>query len=217
MWSPTSVMTESRAMSDNAQSDLHANRREQILTAAGQCIREVGFDQVRLRDVSRTSGVSIGLIQHYFETRDGLLEEAAAHQSDLLIERLDVRTENIRGWRRLEALFDELYGLSDLTEHAKLWVALGAAAMRHPELAPRRQSIHRAWRKLVAEAVHESVAMGEIASVSDLDHRIASLLAFFDGYEFQVAIGDIPPDTDDFRRRAQIVTAALFGYRMTGD
>ena len=29
-----------------------------------------GFDALRLRDVSQAAGVSIGLIQHYFTTRD---------------------------------------------------------------------------------------------------------------------------------------------------
>ncbi len=203
-------------MTENTTADPHASRREQILTAAGQCIRVLGFDRVRLRDVSTESGASIGLIQHYFETRDGLLEEAVAHQSDQLIERLIARSTDLHGWRRLEALFDEIYGIPDLGEHATLWVALAGAAMRHPELLPRHHRIHLAWRQLVGEAVRESVELGEIEPIDDIDHRIACLLAFFDGYEFQVATGDMPADAETFRVRARLVAAALFGYRYDG-
>ena len=199
-------------MSVTADNDITSIRRRQILVGTAQCIRRQGFDRVRLRDVSRESGVSIGLIQHYFETRDGLLEEAVAFQSDQLIERLRDRSAGEQGWRRLQGLFDELYGIEDLSEHATMWVSLAGAAMRHPELVARHRRIHMAWRELVGQAVQQSVEMGEIAQVEDVEDRIACLLAFFDGYEFQMATGDIPSDHDEFRRRARLLAMTLFGY-----
>jgi len=45
------------------------------MAAAEQLLAVHGFDAMRLRDVAQQARVSIGLIQHYFNTRDELLFE----------------------------------------------------------------------------------------------------------------------------------------------
>ena len=60
-------------------------RREQILEAAARVISERGADGTRLADIARKAGVSIGLIQHYFNTRDELLAEAFDYFNEIWV------------------------------------------------------------------------------------------------------------------------------------
>ena len=54
------------------------DRRDDLLTAAATVMGRMGFERMRLRDVASEAGVSIGLLQHYFETREQLGREAFA-------------------------------------------------------------------------------------------------------------------------------------------
>lgn len=74
--------------------------------------------------------------------------------------------------------------------------------------------MYDAWRVYVEEAVDLGVSSGEFDLLGDRDDVIASYLAFFDGYEYDMATGLIPIDTDELRRRALLVARALF--RPTG-
>ena len=48
-------------------------RRAAIIAATARVIVTNGVDSTRLADVAEEAGVSVGLIQHYFVTRDELL------------------------------------------------------------------------------------------------------------------------------------------------
>ncbi|MCJ7709339.1 MAG: TetR/AcrR family transcriptional regulator, partial [Chloroflexi bacterium] len=64
-------------MGDRAANNeaLRTAQRERILTAAEQLLVTHGVERSRLRDVSEAAGVSIGTVQHYFDTRDRLIAE----------------------------------------------------------------------------------------------------------------------------------------------
>ena len=68
--------------------DRATDRRVQVLEATVRVISERGAERTRLADVSRAAEVSIGLIQHYFGSRDDLLAAAFEFFNDLWI----------RGW-----------------------------------------------------------------------------------------------------------------------
>jgi AcrR family transcriptional regulator len=53
---------------------------ERALTVVGQILDEGGEASLRLADVSRRSGVSIGSLYHHFESREGLIRAARERQ-----------------------------------------------------------------------------------------------------------------------------------------
>ena len=59
------------------------DRRDEVLAAAATVMARMGFERMRLRDVATEAGVSIGLLQHYFETREQLGREAFASARSL--------------------------------------------------------------------------------------------------------------------------------------
>ncbi len=55
--------------------DSSRDTRKDLLEAAFELFAQQGFRQVNLTDISDRAGVSIGLIRHYFGSKDGLVDE----------------------------------------------------------------------------------------------------------------------------------------------
>jgi TetR/AcrR family transcriptional repressor of bet genes len=51
-------------------------RREALVEATLRCLKEYGHDGVSVRRISAAAGVSIGLINHHFPSKSGLVAEA---------------------------------------------------------------------------------------------------------------------------------------------
>ena len=56
-----------------------AVRREALVAATLQCLREFGHEGASIRRISTAAGVSIGLINHHFPSKSGLI--AAAYET----------------------------------------------------------------------------------------------------------------------------------------
>ena len=65
-----------------------AQRREQILDAAGALFAERAYDKVSVEDIASAAGVTRGLVHHYFGGRNdvyiGLLERIGAEREQQL-------------------------------------------------------------------------------------------------------------------------------------
>src|SRR5262245_870602 len=55
------------------QIDVAADRRKQILKAAVEVFAERGFHRTRVSDIAKRAGVAYGLIYHYFDSKDDVL------------------------------------------------------------------------------------------------------------------------------------------------
>lgn len=191
--------------------ELIDDRRQQILAAAVRCISQKGFDGVRLREVSREAGVSIGLIQHHFETRDELLANAIRHASAQLSERFQAAGDKVDDpWQRIVTLVDHLCSIEDIKAHGRLWLEFAGAASKYPELRPQLQNVYQTWYSYVRRSVDEGVETRVFRPTMDVVDAVAVFMAFFDGYEFDIATGLIEPDLGSLRRRSLALAEALF-------
>lgn len=55
------------------QADVAADRKKQILKAAVEVFAERGFHRTRVSDIAKQAGVAYGLIYHYFDSKDDVL------------------------------------------------------------------------------------------------------------------------------------------------
>jgi AcrR family transcriptional regulator len=55
------------------QADVAADRKKQILAAAVEVFAERGFHRTRVSDIAKRAGVAYGLIYHYFDSKDAVL------------------------------------------------------------------------------------------------------------------------------------------------
>ncbi|MFZ1743644.1 MAG: TetR/AcrR family transcriptional regulator [Pontixanthobacter sp.] len=57
----------------------NVDRRDALLTSAIKLFAQKGFSAVDLREISRDASVTVGLIRHYFDSKEGLIDEAIAN------------------------------------------------------------------------------------------------------------------------------------------
>lgn len=187
------------------------SRRDQILSSTVQCIAQNGYDGVRLRDVSRHAGVSVGMIQHYFDSREELVAQAIGYLSDDLVQQFfQPEQQPVNAWEQITAMVDRLCGVPDLAAHSHMWLTLGGAVFRHPELRPELERVYSAWDVYVRTAVTHGTETGEFSPIGGIDDVVATFLAFFDGYEYDMSTGLLPPDPEALGRRALLLARALF-------
>ena len=97
-------------------------QRERTLAVAGRVLAERGFERTRLRDVAEAAGVSIGLLQNYFETRDAMLEEAFSFMCEELIGRWREHAQLASDpWQKIAGLIEELMTEPDPRAHSATW------------------------------------------------------------------------------------------------
>ncbi|MGA5699181.1 TetR/AcrR family transcriptional regulator [Peterkaempfera bronchialis] len=165
-------------------------QRERILRAAARALAERGFDAARLRDVANSAQVSIGLLQHYFETRDLLFRHAFEWSIADLIDRWrSASVEEPEPWRRFQLLVDELTRDPDLSRRCATWTEFCASAYRHEELRDGVRRVHEEWRALVSEIVGEGVRSGRFAPVMPVETAVRVITVLVDGCDMAVAAG----------------------------
>src|ERR1039458_4141501 len=84
-----------------------AVRREALVEATLRCLKEYGHEGVSVRRISAAAGVSIGLINHHFHSKFGLVAEAyetlALSLQDSIKQQAEIRAVSARD--RLSGFF----------------------------------------------------------------------------------------------------------------
>ncbi len=81
-----------------------ARRLRRVLDAAGKLADQGGFEGVRLRDVAEASGVALGTLYRYFDSKEAILIHTIAEDLTALEERF--RKEPIRAASALERVME---------------------------------------------------------------------------------------------------------------
>jgi AcrR family transcriptional regulator len=157
------------------------DRRAQILEATARVISERGADGTRLVDVARKAGVSIGLIQHYFNTRDELMADAfdyfnelwvgewertanaAADSPHKLVTLLRLGAFEFAGWREVQW---------------RIWVEFWSLCNRDARFRSQYERIYARFRSPFLQAIREGVADGHFTTDSpeDCADRLTALI-----------------------------------------
>jgi AcrR family transcriptional regulator len=184
-------------------------QRSRILRAATEALATHGYQAVRLRDIAQEAGVSIGLLQHYFETRDELLLRAFECSSMELLDRwAEVTETRADPWQRIAAMIEQLADDPDLHRHCRVWIEFSASGSRDPGLRSGVLHVFFAWRALFMEAIEEGIRQGAFHPALEPGEVADLLVALVDGCELAVAAGT---NTLDAARLRSLVlrTAAL--------
>lgn len=164
-------------------------RRPQILEAAARVISRRGLIGLRLAEVADEAGLSVGSIQHYFGTRDRLLVESFAYETERAVERW-VASENGDGdaWERLVALVDIVLDPPTFRERWTRWVQFWAAYAREPKLRRSMGQAYEMWRQPFRRAFEDGLASGEFRISVSLDRLVDRSIALLDGLVLQVLL-----------------------------
>jgi len=170
-----------------ATEEYHALRRRQVAEAVERLIAERGLDAVTVAKAATEAGVSVGLVQHYFASKDDLLRYAYTQVTERVLARALRRAEHIDQHlgsirRALRESLAERLPLDDerRTEWRVLF-AFTARAVDRPDLAEVRNQTETAIRTRLAQAITNGKECGEVPTGTDPDAAAAGILATVEG------------------------------------
>jgi len=138
-----------------------ADRRRQILDAAVRVFAQKGFTQCRVSDIAEEAGVAYGLVYHYFDSKDEVLDTLFLERWDVLVQLIgDVEGQEGPAREKLRAIasfiVDSYRHDPDLMKVIIVEVTRAANSFGQTHLAV----IREAYRG-IAEIVERGQAAGE--------------------------------------------------------
>lgn len=170
-------------------------RRQQIAQALHRVTATRGLDDVSLRHVAAEAGVSAGLVQHWFRTKDQMLRfalETVSEQVESRLARSSAAIEHGSPREAVRALLIELLPLDEQRRlEAHVAVAFGARAAVSPEIARTvRQGMDR-MRAFIADRVRSSAGTDRAGHP---ESAATALTALVDGLAAHVLAEQCTPE-----------------------
>jgi AcrR family transcriptional regulator len=189
-------------------------QREHVLASAERLVAVRGFERVRLRDVAKEAGVSIGSLQHHFETRDGLLREtflwSATRRVEQWADEADVSGDP---WQRLSSLLVSVFDVEDFQQRSTIWIEFSAAAARDDEVRKVMANLYERWRIPLREVIRAGVDAGVFAPVAAVDDVVDILAAQIDGLEVAAIIAPAGMRTPRLRELVLATARTALGVK----
>lgn len=190
------------------------DRRAELLDAAVRVIQRMGFERMRLRDVATEAGVSIGLLQHYFETREQLGREAFAAVCGARAASVAAQAEDSGpAWVRIEHMLEYAFEPERIRERAATWLDLCASASRDGELRREAARVQDVWRVPLEKAIADGQESGELEPRVNPVVVVDLLLAAIDGTELATTIDDVRVPADQLLAATLTVARDLLGVK----
>lgn len=165
----------------------HDARRRQVADAVEQLIADDGLDGVTVARTAAKAGISVGLVQHYFATKDDML----LHTFTVLRERVEQRTMHDAdqagrtGARIEDILVPALCEMLPLDERRRrerrVLLAFAGRAVENPRLAEALRASNAHLEGVLAQAIRNGKLCGEVVAPLDEADEAALLLSHVDG------------------------------------
>jgi TetR/AcrR family transcriptional regulator, fatty acid metabolism regulator protein len=188
-----------------------ADKRRAILDAAIRVFARQGFHSARVSDVASEAGVAYGLVYHYFDSKDQMLNELFSERWSLLI---DASEKVQRGGGSVREKLGGVAGFiiesyrhePELMKVIIVEVTRAANSFGRTHLAEIRQAY-----ELIEKIVADAQAAGEFRD--DVSPAFASMLFYgaieqlLTGWIFEV----VPGADEDFEHAKELVVETICG------
>lgn len=170
----------------------HEQRRRLIADTIRHIVADRGLEAVSLGEVAAAAGISKGLVQHYFPTREAMLRYTTGTLRDHVENQ--VRPEFSGGLTGLRAALVALLPLDDESRTEALVAnAFIVHALKDPEIAGQFRVGHAQLREAVAAMVAAAQADDDLDAHLDAVQEADLLLAFISGLGDTVLLGHRTP------------------------
>ena len=165
-------------------------RREALVEATLSCLKKYGQEGVSVRRISAEAGVSIGLINHHFPSKSGLIAETyevlALSLQDELRARAQNRTAAPR--ERLSGFFRASFAPELLDPQLfNVWVVFWSMVAHSPEIREVHDRTYGKYRSLLESLLGELVKSGASPKLKLRSAAIA-LSALLDGLWVELSL-----------------------------
>jgi TetR/AcrR family transcriptional regulator, fatty acid metabolism regulator protein len=187
------------------------DRRRQILDAAVRVFARQGFHACRVSDIAREAGVAYGLVYHYFNSKEQVMNELFTERWSLLLQAIEeVDAQPLPPREKLDAvarfIIDSYRHDPELMKVIIVEVTRAANSFGRTHLP----EINQAY-ELIANIVRDAQASG--AFRADIDPVIVSMWFYgaieqlLSGWVFEL----IPAEDGDFDRAREMVVETICG------
>jgi len=191
--------------------------RAAIIDAAIEVISRSGLAGARLKDVAAEAKVSVGTVQHYFGSKEKLVDEAlysiAADTVNAIL-RSSQAASSQTAWEELCGMLATYREWGDYPKRARMWLTFAASGLDNPAHRRLIQSVSQQWVAPFAQVIRRGTQDGEFHPVAPIDDIVDILLRLTDGYTMSQAAGFLDaaaPTGRDITARFETVAAALLG------
>lgn len=192
----------------------HDRRRREIAMLTLELMRKEGVENASIRGIAQRGGLSMGVLTHYFKTKDELLVFTfrwLAEHTFNQIERL--RERHVAGLPRLQAAMDAHLPQSSEPAALALWMSLWGRALRTPAFAREHRNYYRRWRAYIMTCLKDARHARQIPARLDMSQATDLLVAAVDGLWLAMTL---EPRRFSHRQRQQLLhrtICAIAGMR----
>jgi betaine-aldehyde dehydrogenase len=176
--------------------ELEDFRRVQLIEVTIDSLAEVGYVGSTLAQIASRADVSPGLVAHYFDDKDGLLEAAFRTLSRRLFEQMDARMRLARTPRgRIQAIIDINLGPQEFTQRTgSAWLAFWGQ-VPHVHGLKRVQNAYQ--KRMVSNLRYALVRLLPVTAARSLAATIAAMI---DGVWLRAALSNwVEADSESAR------------------
>ena len=179
-------------------------RRSDLIDAAIRCLAEGGMAAFKMERVAAEAGVSLGLVSHYFTSKDELLTEmyrrALYDDVNRMVEdgeALSAGSPARRLCRMIDSIIDPKYlKPANLT----IWLTLWGEIIINPALRRTHRTLYRGYMDLLSRLI--AAVAAERQRPIDASEMARNFQALVDGLFLERALDSQALDHADFRRAA---------------
>ena len=151
-------------------------RQQELIQAGITCLGNGGMSGFTIDQICKTAGVSRGLINHHFSSKDDLLVRIYTEMTDHLV---DERT-----WKTpietLRAIIDVSFDSRNFNKsNLRAWLSVWGQVPTNPTLNQIHRTRYKAYKKRIKSALYEE--LGESDTKLQLDSIARQLIALIDG------------------------------------
>ena len=167
-----------------------AVRREALVDATLRCLKEFGHEGVSVRRISAAAGVSIGLINHHFPSKSGLIAETYETLALSLLDSIRRQAENeaVSPRDRLSNFFRASFAPEILDPQLfNVWLVFWSMVAHSAEIRAVHHSTYGKYRSVLESLLGQLVESGA-APPFKLRTAAIGLSALLDGFWVELSL-----------------------------
>ena len=170
--------------------DKKLERRTQMIQAAIESLKEVGYAGTTIREIARRGGFNSALISYYFGGLHGLLLAALDHSSAIRMERYASAVDESSTLEELMAVARQIYREDVEGGHITIFTEMVAASLAHRELAPELIARSEPWLDFVEGAIRKAAGDNPLLQIVPPREIAYGILCFYLGVNLMTQLNE---------------------------
>ena len=160
----------------------HDHRRGEIAMLTLEVMRAVGIENASIRGIAQRGGISMGVLTHYFKTKDDLVVFTFRWLADHSFANLDrLIAKCAPGLPSLETAIEAMFPQASEPAALALWMSLWDRAVRNPTFAREHRDYYRRWRRYITKFLADAIKLKQVPVTMKIATATDLIVAASDG------------------------------------